>query len=300
MSEEKNSGFSKTLAQLLAILLCLPLFLLINNKTDFLRFDWPYNLDRILLLIIILVVLEGLLQIFRELIAVGVAGALIWLGYGSFFGQYGFSEAYRDYQSILYHMATSDNPGPAIVKEVQTSNFDQALKSKVDYMNESVRNEAIQIATKHFPAYENSDLMDIAHAFSIFKEINSRWKYIHDPKNAEYFAKASESIQHYSGDCDDHTILMVSCLKAIGIRTRMVYIAGHIYPELYVGNEAQAELIRYLVKKEMFAEESRGKSIYMSTDAEGEYWINLDYTDHYPGGPYMEGELFGYITTDSW
>jgi hypothetical protein len=44
--------------------------------------------------------------------------------------------------------------------------------------------------------------------FAVFKEIN-RWNYVSDPKT-ETIATASESLSYFSGDCDDHSILMAA------------------------------------------------------------------------------------------
>ena len=46
------------------------------------------------------------------------------------------------------------------------------------------------------------------------------------------------------GDCDDHTILMVSALKAIGAHCRMVLTEGHLYPELLCGDEKAFEVMQ--------------------------------------------------------
>ena len=73
--------------------------------------------------------------------------------------------------------------------------------------------------------------------FAVFKEINTRWNYVNDPKGQEYIAYASESLQHFSGDCDDHAILMTACIKAIGGTARIIHTGGHLYPEMLIGNK---------------------------------------------------------------
>ena len=70
---------------------------------------------------------------------------------------------------------------------------------------------------------------------SLFKYINGNFKYVPDSQRDEYFSTPRETILNgMGGDCDDHSILMVSALKAVGARCRMVLTEGHLYPELIV------------------------------------------------------------------
>jgi hypothetical protein len=61
-----------------------------------------------------------------------------------------------------------------------------------------------------------SDYRTLIQCFAVFKEINSRWNYVSDPKDGDYIATASESLSYFSGDCDDHSILMAASVRAIG------------------------------------------------------------------------------------
>lgn len=58
--------------------------------------------------------------------------------------------------------------------------------------------------------------------------------YVYDPINREYIAKASESVHHLRGDCEDHAIFMAVCLKAIGCDVRIILSIKHAYPEMKV------------------------------------------------------------------
>ena len=42
--------------------------------------------------------------------------------------------------------------------------------------------------------------------------------------------RATESLLYFSGDCDDHSILMAASVKAIGGTPRLIHTKGHIYP----------------------------------------------------------------------
>ena len=86
--------------------------------------------------------------------------------------------------------------------------------------------------------------------FAVFKEINSQWNYVNDSKGKEYIAFASESLQHFSGDCDDHAILMAACIKAIGGTPRIIHTGGHLYPEMLIGDKNDLESAIFFIKKE--------------------------------------------------
>ena len=94
------------------------------------------------------------------------------------------------------------------------------------------------------------------------------------------------------GDCDDHSILMVSAMRAIGGRARMVLTEGHLYPELYCGNKAEFEKIQQAIIH-LFDREVNGNIFFHEMN--GEYWLNLDYSARYPGGPYVSEKAFAII-----
>jgi transglutaminase-like putative cysteine protease len=128
---------------------------------------------------------------------------------------------------------------------------------------------------------------------SLFKYINGHFKYVSDSERDEYFATARETIQDgLGGDCDGHSILMVSCMKSIGARCRMILTDGHLYPELYCGDEKQFELMQQAVIN-LFGNETIDNMYYHEQN--GQYWINLDYTARYPGGPYVSETAYAII-----
>jgi hypothetical protein len=58
-----------------------------------------------------------------------------------------------------------------------------------------------------------SDYRTLIQCF-VFKEINSRW-IISDPKDGDYI-NAKRIVELFSGDCDDHSILMAASVRAWG------------------------------------------------------------------------------------
>jgi transglutaminase-like putative cysteine protease len=94
------------------------------------------------------------------------------------------------------------------------------------------------------------------------------------------------------GDCDDHTLLMVSALKAIGGHCRMVLTEGHLYPELLCGDKKSFERMQQAIIH-LFGDEAIDNMYYHEQN--GQYWINLDYTAKYPGGPYLSETAYAII-----
>lgn len=101
---------------------------------------------------------------------------------------------------------------------------------------------------------------------------------------------------YFSGDCDDHSILMAACVRAIGGTPRLIHTKGHIYPEILIGSMEDLEKVNYLIKNELFPRESANKQLHYHIDERGQVWMNLDYTAKYPGGPFLFEEILGALT----
>jgi transglutaminase-like putative cysteine protease len=168
----------------------------------------------------------------------------------------------------------------------------KSLQSKVDHKDSIVRNFAVYNSLQHFDEY-HIKYGSLVRVLSLFKHINSNFKYVSDSERDEYFASPKETIQNgMGGDCDDHTILMVSALKAIGAHCRMVLTEGHLYPELLVGDEKAFEMMQSAIIL-LFGKEAIGNIYYHEQN--GDYWINLDYSARYPGGPYVSEKAYALI-----
>jgi hypothetical protein len=166
----------------------------------------------------------------------------------------------------------------------------------VDFLNPKVRNFALFAINKHFTKTPNYVVnRKFIQYFAVFKEINARWNYVNDPKGQEYFASGSESLLYFSGDCDDHAILMCSAIKSIGGSMRLIHTGKHMYPELLIGTEKDLEIATYLISSELFTKQSKGKTMYFHRDERGKIWLNLDYTARYPGGPFLGEEVLSIL-----
>lgn len=280
---------------LLNILIAIPVFIIIHQKL--IDPQWPFQLDRILLFLGILIVIQLILRLLRTIIIVCIVLYLLVLIFGSLFGNYGFNSVFEDYRSMVYAMSDDPNPQDIIISKLLPFPNKSKILNAIEYDNPKVRNFALLATTKYFKdvkGYHEYRLQ--IQCFAIFKEIQNRWNYVNDPKGKEYIARASESLIHFSGDCDDHAILMAACVRAVGGTPRLIHTGGHIYPEVLIGDKKDLEAINYLVKEVLFKEESKGKQLHYHIDERGNIWLNLDYTAKYPGGPFMSEEILGALT----
>mgnify|MGYP006167319823 FL=1 len=280
---------------LLNILIAIPTFLILHQ--NLIELDWIYNLDRILLFILLLVVIQLILRMLKTIIIICIALYFVALIYGTLFGNYGFYRVFEDYRYMIYAMSEDPYPQDLIVaKLLPFPNKSKIIKS-VDFTNPKVRNFALYATTKHFRDVKGfNQNRKMIQCFAVFKEIKNNWNYVNDPKGREYIAYASESLQHFSGDCDDHAVLMAACIKAIGGTPRIIHTGGHLYPEMLIGNKSDLETAIYLIKEVLFVNESKDKDIHYHIDERGNIWLNLDYTAKYPGGPFMKEEILGALT----
>lgn len=279
----------------LNILIAVPVFLIAHQ--NLIELNWFFNIDRILLFLLIIVVIQLILRLLRTVIIICIILYILLLIYGTAFGNYGFNSVYEDYDSMIYTM--SDNPYPQdiiIAKLLPFPNKSKIL-SAIEYQNPKVRNFAIMATSKNFKNIKGySDYRTIIQCFAVFKEINSRWNYVSDPKDTDYIASASESLEYFSGDCDDHSILMAASVRAIGGTPRLIHTKGHIYPEILIGSQNDLETVNYLIKNVLFINESYKKQLHYHIDERGQVWLNLDYTAKYPGGPFLSEEILGALT----
>lgn len=281
----------------LNILIAIPVFIIFHQNT--IDPNWPFHIDRIILFLFIIITIQVVLRLLRTIIIICIALYLVALIYGSFFGNYGFESVYEDYRYMIYSMTDSPNPQDIIISKLLPFPNKYKILNAIEFENPKVRNFAVMATTKDFRDVKGySKYRNVIQCFAVFKEINSRWNYVNDPKSREYIATATESLMYFSGDCDDHSILMAAAIKSIGGTPRLIHTGGHIYPEMLIGTKTDLEIINYLIKQVLFVEESKGKTIHYHIDERGRIWLNLDYTAKYPGGPFMSEEILGALTLD--
>ncbi len=281
----------------LNLLITIPIFIIAHQ--NFITFDWAHHVDRIILFLVILLIIQIILRALRRITLISVIVYFIILIIGTASGKYSFQNVFEDYRSMMYTMSEDPYPEDIIISKLLPFPNKSKILDAVEYQNPKIRNFAIMAINKHFKHVKGYyDYFTIIQSFAIFKEINTSWNYVSDPKGHDYIAKATESVQYLSGDCDDHSVFMAACIKSIGGTTRLIHTKGHIYPELLIGTKKDLEHINYAIKKVLFPKESKGKSINYHIDERGNIWLNLDYTAKYPGGPFMNEEILGALTLD--
>ena len=85
---------------LLNVLITIPVFLIAHQ--NLIELNWIYNLDRILLFLLILVVIQLLLRLLKTIIIICIFIYLLTLIYGTLFGNYGFDRVFEDYKYDLF------------------------------------------------------------------------------------------------------------------------------------------------------------------------------------------------------
>ncbi|MEP7257250.1 MAG: transglutaminase domain-containing protein [Flavitalea sp.] len=294
---DQYRGLQRLLLTVTGILTVIPLAPLINRYVPPIIVG-SWNIDLLVSVVLAAVFTIVVVRIFHFLIIPALVLFVAVILYNQFTDGYGLGRMLKDYKVMV-----AKNWGNKEHKEtdlvMMPSFFDgpltktvKALNSKIDYKDSIVRNFAVTHSLEHFDNYYNK-YGSITRTLSLFKYINNNFKYVSDAERDEYFAGPRETILNgLGGDCDDHSLLMVSALQAIGSRCRMVLTEGHLYPELYCGNKTQFEKMQNAILN-LFSKEIVSNIYYH--ELKGEYWINLDYSARYPGGPYVSEKAFAII-----
>ena len=182
---------------------------------------------------------------------------------------------------------------PAKTSKAPHISLQKRIQQKIDYKDSVVRNFAVEHSLLYFDEYYTK-YRQICRQFSLIKYIKDNYKYVSDPSGFDYFATPDESIQLMAGDCDDYSILMASTLKSIGVDVRIIWAPNHVYPEMYCGNKNQFDKYVNAIYT-CFPEEVKNKQLCYRLDKNDEYWLNLDFTDKYPGAPYASPEVLSII-----
>ncbi len=255
--------------------------------------DW--NIDLAISVIIAIIIVRLLLWLIKPIIVPAFVLIAALLVYSDFTSAYTFKNIAKSYQTLI-----TQNWGIREQKQIDDLSFNpyifenieartsRMVSQKVQYKDSLVRNFSVEHSLDYFDDYYYK-YKGLTRYLSLFKYINNHFKYVSDVNRDEYYATPRETILNgLGGDCDDHSILMASCLMSIGATCRLVVVEGHMYPELYVGNENDFDIMQQAIVQ-LFDDEKIDKIYYHEN--KGQYWINLDYTGHYPGAPYMNDKV---------
>lgn len=273
-----------------ALIITIPIYIILYRYVPEIKLSiantYHFQLEYLLTFLILLGLIWWLVSLIRKILfGIALAG-LIVLGINLFRNQYSFIDVYNDYRSLVFYLIEEPVNVPFLPESANFKDSERILKA-IDYTVPEVRNMAIVLSMRHFTDdYYYRKYGNVVRYFSVFKEMKDRWNYVPDPVYEEYFAHASETIHHFSGDCDDYSILMAALIHSIGGEVRLVRTIGHIYPEVKVCHRRDFEQINLLIR-DLFPDETNNKSIFFHADNEGYIWLNFDYTDSYPGGKFM-------------
>ncbi|NHM02078.1 transglutaminase [Flavobacterium difficile] len=279
---------------ILAFLVCIPIFIYFRKNIFY--FDAKVPIDKILIFLGLLILFFFVIKLFRKKLAYCISLYVLVFVMVSIQGNYNFFQVFNAYKIIF--LSDQMQQEEALLEQKTLKPFPNKTRvyESVDFLNSKVRNFALYAVNKHFTKTPNYVLnRKFIQYFAVFKEINARWNYVNDPKGQEYFASGSESLLYFSGDCDDHAILMCAAIKSIGGSMRLIHTGKHMYPELLIGKEKDLEIATYLISSELFIKESKNKTIYFHRDENGKIWLNLDYTARYPGGPFLGEEVLSIL-----
>ncbi|MBK8340744.1 MAG: transglutaminase family protein [Flavobacteriales bacterium] len=298
MSEEGVRAFNMIVLFLTAVVLSMPLFIVVYPHVPVMQlpFGDHARIDHMVTFFIIIACFYVLLRKLRLVLFVVLVLGGVVLTWSGFTGRYGPNDLIEDYRGFLF--ALRDNTVFVPLSAARLKPFEDAemIRSRIDHDDARVRTFAVRAATTNFKRASVTDReVTMVQAFSVFKVINGSWNYVNDAKGGEYFAHASESVELMAGDCDDHAVLMAACVKAIGGEVRLVRTEGHLYPEMLIGDAKAMERAAYLVRNVLFSDQVGSAPLHYHTDAQGQRWINLDYTRNYPGGEVMDEKIVGIL-----
>lgn len=294
VSDEKYSTTKNFIAELAGILTIIPLAPFICRYIPPVMIG-EWNFDLVAAVLIAVALVRVILWLVKPLIIPAFLLVFTVLTINEINDKYGFANIINDYKTLAYQnwmIREQKQPDGLSIDPRSFGNplnkTSQLIKAKVNYTDSLVRNFSVKHSLESFDEYQSKYGM-ITRYLSLFQYINSRFKYVPDSQRDEYFASPRETILNgMGGDCDDHAILMASCLMSIGARCRLVIIKGHMYPELYCGNKQEYELLQQAVIQ-LFDKEQIDR-IYYHEHA-NEYWINLDYSARHPGGRYLNDDV---------
>lgn len=291
-----KKNISSLIIYLLTLIIAFPITIILYQFLPVI--DGFYKYEKIVLFVILTSILGFIFKKFNNLILVSFVILLMFLSYGSLQNRYGFSSLLLDYKTLMSSLIRSPKPQEVIITSLNSFKNKTEIINAIDYKNSAVRSFALSaISENNFHYDDYNDYRTIIQCFAVFKKAESKWNYVSDPEDDEYFAKASETVSRdqLSGDCDDYSILIAACTKSIGGKSRLIRTKGHLYPELFVGDKKDLQNLDYIISKDIFKAEVGERQLHYHIDEAGGVWLNLDYTANYPGGKFMDNAIVGVL-----
>lgn len=295
--DPRHKRLSDFFVNIAALLTIIPLAPLISRYLPPIMVG-GWNLDLFLSIVAAFLLVMGVIKIFRPLIIPAFLLVSAVLVYNLFTDSYTFPDVIRDYKNMVVsnwkHRDQKEKELFMINSIFQTrlEQLGNQMKAKVDYKDSLVRNFAVTHSLGDFNEYY-AKYGQTVRVLALWKYINANFKYVNDAQRDEYFATPRETILNgLGGDCDDHSILMASAMRAIGANVRIVLTRTHAYPELQCLDKESLTLLKESIVH-LFGDKQISELSYHIRN--GQYWVNLDYTANYPGGPYLSDTAYAII-----
>jgi len=118
--------------------------------------------------------------------------------------------------------------------------INEVIPSKIEYEHVDVKGNYLKLLEPNDPVIKGVADKIVASSCSgsrvcytkaIYYFVRDNFQYVSDPLTYEYVKGAKESLVSGVGDCDDASVLAANLLQAVGIRTRFVFVPGHVYVE---------------------------------------------------------------------
>lgn len=285
---EQQTWVSRVIFLVLIVFLVFPLVVLLHRLFPVTKWLVPGLVG--------LVCTSGLFYLFRKIkfsVWTVLGLILIVLTITTAIGKYSFRDLAYDYRGFLYNISNEKKSLKDVFLQRPFPKYREFLKAS--RVTTNVRQYSLKAATKNFSKQQKGEGWQYVQYFSIYKEIESKWKYVSDPANRDYIAPAEESLGTFCGDCDDYSVLMAACITSVGGTVRLVRTETHVYPELKIESKEDYELVKKLIRNQLFTKVAKKKKIYCHEDGYGDIWINLDYTDHYPGAKFLSDDVISVL-----
>jgi len=118
--------------------------------------------------------------------------------------------------------------------DISLDNINNSIETRADFLKFVIPNDPVIKQTADRIVTRACDSGKICHAKAIYYFVRDNFDYVSDPTTFEYIKTARESLVNGGGDCDDASVLAANLLGAVGVRTRFVFIPGHVYLQAYL------------------------------------------------------------------
>ena len=141
---------------------------------------------------------------------------------------------------IVPRYAVKLDPAPKRIPELG-----EVLPTNITILNNSVSNrqDFLKLVKPNDPVIKqvadkvasiSCDGQRVCQAKAVYYFVRDNFDYVSDPNKFEYVKSARESLVSGGGDCDDASVLLANLEEAIGVRSRFVFIPGHVYVQIWM------------------------------------------------------------------